>query len=147
MQPFLDEHLKDGAPQGEHAAGVRLRDRHQRLAAPAGVAALVRVRLCLAPRGGSTCSQASRCPSARPRRERAAFDEYVSDPAKPVPYQPRPVHFADAPAWQRWLLNDQRFVADRPDVLELRDGAADRAAAHRRGAAGEPVRLHQRHRQ
>jgi putative CocE/NonD family hydrolase len=52
-----------------------------------------------------------------PPKDAATFDEYVSDPAKPVPYQPRPVHFADGPAWQRWLLNDQRFVADRPDVL------------------------------
>jgi len=34
-----------------------------------------------------------------------------------VPNTPRPVHFADAPAWQRWLLEDQRFVSDRPDVL------------------------------
>ena len=25
----------------------------------------------------------------------ASFDEYVSDPAKPVPYVPRPVRFAD----------------------------------------------------
>src|SRR5690606_32972103 len=46
-----------------------------------------------------------------------AFDEYVSDPAKPVPYIPRPVSFADRPAWQTWLVSDQRTVADRPDVL------------------------------
>jgi uncharacterized protein len=45
------------------------------------------------------------------------FDEYVSDPAKPVSYLPRPVHFADGEAWRRWLVTDQRFVADRPDVL------------------------------
>jgi putative CocE/NonD family hydrolase len=46
-----------------------------------------------------------------------AFDEYVSDPAKPVPYVPRPVRFADSDLWRRWLLTDQRAVADRPDVL------------------------------
>ena len=34
-----------------------------------------------------------------------------------MPYLPRPVHFADRAAWQRWLVTDQRFVADRPDVL------------------------------
>ncbi|MBS0583875.1 MAG: CocE/NonD family hydrolase [Proteobacteria bacterium] len=45
------------------------------------------------------------------------YDEYVSDPAKPVPYQPRPVHFADGDAWKRWLVVDQRFVDGRPDVL------------------------------
>jgi predicted acyl esterase len=47
----------------------------------------------------------------------AAYDEYVSDPAKPVPYQPRPVRFADSDAWRRWLLVDQRAYADRTDVL------------------------------
>jgi uncharacterized protein len=34
-----------------------------------------------------------------------------------VPYLPRPVRFADGAAWGTWLLRDQRFVADRPDVL------------------------------
>jgi len=52
-----------------------------------------------------------------PARNTAPFDEYVSDPAKPVPYIPRPVHFQDRPAWQRWLVTDQRSVADRTDVL------------------------------
>jgi len=46
-----------------------------------------------------------------------AYDEYVSDPAKPVPYLPRPVRFADGDAWRRWLVTDQRFVDGRPDVL------------------------------
>ncbi len=44
------------------------------------------------------------------------FDEYVSDPAKPVPYSPRPVT-GDETAWRTWLLHDQRFVDGRPDVL------------------------------
>ncbi len=46
------------------------------------------------------------------------FDEYVSDPARPVPYYPRPI----APLysnrqWTEWLVQDQRFVHLRPDVL------------------------------
>jgi putative CocE/NonD family hydrolase len=45
------------------------------------------------------------------------FDEYVSDPAKPVPYLPRPVRFANSDAWHTWLVTDQRSVTDRPDVL------------------------------
>lgn len=44
-------------------------------------------------------------------------DAFVSDPAKPVPYLPRPVRFADGDKWKEWLVQDQRFVADRPDVL------------------------------
>jgi uncharacterized protein len=41
----------------------------------------------------------------------------VSDPAKPVPYLPRPVRFADGDRWRTWLVSDQRAVADRTDVL------------------------------
>jgi len=50
-------------------------------------------------------------------RGSAPYDEYVSDPAKPVPYIPRPVHFPDREVWRRWLVSDQRAVADRTDVL------------------------------
>jgi putative CocE/NonD family hydrolase len=46
-----------------------------------------------------------------------SFDEYVSDPARPVPYLPRPVRFADRTAWWTWLVSDQRTVADRSDVV------------------------------
>jgi uncharacterized protein len=45
------------------------------------------------------------------------FDEYVSDPAKPVPYRPRPVVASDSAGWRSWLVTDQRFVDGRPDVL------------------------------
>jgi putative CocE/NonD family hydrolase len=47
----------------------------------------------------------------------AGYDEYVSDPAKPVPHVPRPVRFDDVDTWRRWLVMDQRAVADRTDVL------------------------------
>jgi len=49
--------------------------------------------------------------------------EYVSDPQKPVPYAPRPQWGFDYSnpevigAWRRWLVEDQRFVDGRPDVL------------------------------
>lgn len=42
------------------------------------------------------------------------YDEYVSDPAKPVPYRPRPIQDLE---WGNWLVDDQRFAACRPDVL------------------------------
>jgi uncharacterized protein len=45
------------------------------------------------------------------------YDEYVSDPSKPVPYRTRPVVSTDNDAWRRWLVDDQRFVDGRPDVL------------------------------
>ncbi len=44
-------------------------------------------------------------------------DSYVSDPAKPVPFTPRPARFDDRDAWRTWLVRDQRFVDGRPDVL------------------------------
>ena len=50
-----------------------------------------------------------------------AFDSYVSDPAHPVPYRHRPVDMTypeDHPgSWYTWLVQDQRFVDERPDVL------------------------------
>ncbi len=53
-----------------------------------------------------------------PAATSAVFDSYVSDPAHPVPYRPRPVPPTyPGPAWPTWLLEDQRFVHHRPDVL------------------------------
>jgi putative CocE/NonD family hydrolase len=49
----------------------------------------------------------------------AAFDEYVSDPSKPIPFQSLPIPTGDfgGTGWSRWLVDDQRNVATRPDVL------------------------------
>jgi putative CocE/NonD family hydrolase len=47
----------------------------------------------------------------------SGHDDYVSDPAKPVPFIPRPINMADPTQWKLWLVRDQRFVSDRPDVL------------------------------
>ncbi|MBD8898996.1 CocE/NonD family hydrolase [Rhodanobacter sp. DHG33] len=44
-------------------------------------------------------------------------DSYVSDPAKPVPYLPRPIKANDEDRWRTWLVHDQRFAVDRSDVL------------------------------
>ena len=117
MQPFLDQYLKDGAPAAHTPPVFAYRVRKQRMAATRSLATLLRQRL---PRShSSTVSRAA----VRPRICRVAdgaspeFDEYVSDPAKPVPYIPRPVRFQDSDTWKRWLVMDQRAVADRTDVL------------------------------
>ena len=52
-----------------------------------------------------------------PDESAAKFDQYVSDPAKPVPYRPRPVFDGDGNGWRTWLVMDQRFVDGRSDVL------------------------------
>jgi len=44
-------------------------------------------------------------------------DSYVSDPAKPVPFLAPPMQFSDHGRWVSYLLQDQRFVATRTDVL------------------------------
>ncbi len=44
----------------------------------------------------------------------APFTSYISDPAKPVPYLPRPI---TGDNWRTWLVTDQRFVDGRPDVV------------------------------
>ncbi|MGH6909428.1 MAG: CocE/NonD family hydrolase [Phenylobacterium sp.] len=48
-----------------------------------------------------------------------AFAQYVSDPAKPVPYRRRPIRpvYASDSTWSQWLTDDQRDVSTRPDVL------------------------------
>jgi putative CocE/NonD family hydrolase len=53
----------------------------------------------------------------KPASPGTAADSYVSDPAKPIPYIPRPVRFSDGDRWRQWLVTDQRSVADRTDVL------------------------------
>jgi putative CocE/NonD family hydrolase len=45
-----------------------------------------------------------------------AFDSYVADPENPVPYRPRPIRLGTG--WTTWLVEDQRFVHRRPDVLD-----------------------------
>jgi uncharacterized protein len=61
-----------------------------------------------------------------PKEPEGQGDTYVSDPAKPVPFLPRPIMdpFFGYPAnavgyipWAKWLVQDQRFVDDRTDVL------------------------------
>ena len=50
---------------------------------------------------------------APPAADAPAFDEYVSDPARPVPFRPRPI---DNGSWSRWLVDDQRETSGRTDV-------------------------------
>ena len=50
----------------------------------------------------------------------AGKDSFVSDPAKPVPYRKRPIeptYYPKGSGWRTWLMEDQRFVQNRPDVL------------------------------
>ncbi len=55
-----------------------------------------------------------------PQRGEAPFDEYVSDPAKPVPFRARPsqpIGYDPPLTWPQWLVDDQREASGRTDVL------------------------------
>jgi len=54
-----------------------------------------------------------------PQANDNAFDEYTSDPTKPVPFQSRPIPTGDfgGNGWSHWLVDDQRNAATRPDVV------------------------------
>jgi putative CocE/NonD family hydrolase len=49
-----------------------------------------------------------------PKNGDAPYEEYISDPSKPVPYRARPI---DGTSWSRWLVDDQREASGRPDVV------------------------------
>jgi putative CocE/NonD family hydrolase len=85
-------------------------------------------KLSFTPDGGSgapgldsetrdSSSSASTANSASP----AAFDEYISDPAKPVPFRARPNqpvgYEPPITTWEYWLVDDQREPSGRTDVL------------------------------
>jgi len=48
-----------------------------------------------------------------PTSDEAASDEYVSDPAHPVPF----INYAATEVPREYMVSDQRFAAKRPDVL------------------------------
>ena len=52
--------------------------------------------------------------------------DYVSDPANPVPYRPRPISPTyPLPEWQWWEAEDQRFVENRPDLASWKSAPLD----------------------
>jgi putative CocE/NonD family hydrolase len=113
LRPFLDQYLKDGAPKANISPVVAFEtgtNTWRHLSSwPAGCASGCTVRptpLYLNPG-----LKLSFTPS---KSEEAHFEEYVSDPAKPVPYRARPI---DSTSWARWLVDDQREASGRPDVL------------------------------
>jgi putative CocE/NonD family hydrolase len=50
--------------------------------------------------------------------EREGYDEYVSDPSKPVPY----INLTTIDRTREYMTDDQRFAAMRPDVLVYQTG-------------------------
>jgi hypothetical protein len=119
LAPFLAQYLKDGAPKADVApvsAYETGTNTWRRLNAwPSGCASGCTPRptpLYL------TAGLKLRFGSAR--ADESSFDEYISDPAKPVPFRARPsqpVGYSNGLTWPQWLVDDQREASGRPDVL------------------------------
>jgi putative CocE/NonD family hydrolase len=116
LKPFFDQYLKDGAPKTDtppvfiYNTGENHWDRLKQWPLACDDRCVGPMKpLYLQPDFGLSFNKP---PAASP-----ASDTYVSDPAKPVPYLPRPVRFSDGDRWRNWLVSDQRSVADRTDVL------------------------------
>ncbi len=79
----------------------------------------------------------------------AAFDEYVSDPAKPVPFRTRPIQpvgYDNGLTWPEWLVDDQREASGTHRCAVLHLGRVDGAGEDQRTADGASGRVDQRDR-
>jgi putative CocE/NonD family hydrolase len=150
LMPFLDRYLKD-EPSAEALAATiapvtafetgtnkwRALDRW-----PAGCVTgcfIAPATLRLAADGKATLTNAAPTPLSRPAH-RNDYDEYVADPAKPVPYRQRPIppygyDEAKGQTWPRWLVDDQREASGRTDVLSYTTGVLTAPVK----ISGEPV--------
>jgi uncharacterized protein len=121
MQPFLDYYLKDGPKPNTprvlvYETGADVWHRYDSWP-----------RSC-----AQGCSETShnlyllaggRLGFSPPENGAPEFDEYVSDPAKPVPYRaslPTLMLEDKESTWTEWLMDDQRNPASRPDVAVFR---------------------------
>jgi putative CocE/NonD family hydrolase len=118
LRPFLDQYLKDEAPK-EAIAPVTAFDTGtntwRRLPSwPSGCASGCTIQpKPLYLKAGEKLSFTA------PQADDAAFDEYISDPAKPVPYRARPIQpmgYSAGMTWSEWLVDDQREQSGRQDV-------------------------------
>jgi putative CocE/NonD family hydrolase len=119
LRPFLDRYLKDGAPRADVAPVTAFEtgtNAWRRLPGwPAGCASG-----CTVQPTPLHLAAGLRLSFAAPKPGDAAFEEYVSDPAKPVPFRARPIQpvgYDNGSSWSRWLVDDQREASGRPDVV------------------------------
>ncbi len=134
--PFFAHYLKDRPIDLDQDLGLRETKEKAEATAPNGLPEVISFRTGAnvwksydrwPPRGASTrklfLREGGRLAFEPPRaapagEERPNFDEYISDPGRPVPYYPRPISplYANS-QWTEWLVQDQRFAHLRPDVL------------------------------
>ena len=139
LLPFFDAHLKDDAPKADIATvtafetGANIWRRYDQW--PQSCASGCPYKS--APLYLEAGAKVSFDKPPADKRAAGTFDEYISDPAKPVTYRPRPIRptYASDSTWRRWLVDDQRFASDRTDVLTY---TSDVLTAPLR-IAGQPV--------
>jgi uncharacterized protein len=119
LRPFLDQYLKDGAPKADITPVTAFEtgtNMWQRLPGwPAGCASGCTIR----PTPLYLMANLN-LGFVGPKAGDSSFDEYVSDPAKPVPFRARPIQpmgYGNGYTWSEWLVDDQREASGRPDVL------------------------------
>ena len=114
LRPFLDHYLKDEAPINPVASVSAFE-----------IGTNTWLRLASWPSGCSSGCSLKSSPFFMNANGKAAFtgdnsgsvvQEYVSDPAKPVPYRTRSSQPSKQLEWQPWLVDDQREASRRPDV-------------------------------
>jgi uncharacterized protein len=118
LQPFLDRYLKDGAPKAHtppvlaYETGSNSWRRYPSWPRSCATGCPEHSQTIYLRSGGKLGFQ-------KPAESQDGFDDYVSDPAKPVPYRLRPdlTPRAKDSTWGEWLVDDQRNFGDRPDVL------------------------------
>jgi putative CocE/NonD family hydrolase len=116
LKPFFDQYLKPGAPAANTPRALIYNTGENHWETYAGWPQAC-ASGCAAPMKPLYLQAGFKLGFDAPAAAKGAGDAYVSDPAKPVPYLPRPVRFADNASWQRWLVTDLRIISDRPDVL------------------------------
>ena len=116
LRPFLDRYLKDEAPKQEIAPVTAFdtgtNQWHNLPSWPAGCASG-----CSIQPTPLYLSEGSKLSFTKGGD--AHYEEYVSDPAKPVPYRARPIQpmgYTTGMTWADWLVDDQREQSGRPDV-------------------------------
>jgi uncharacterized protein len=123
LAPFLAHYLQDDAPPLNLAHVIAFQtgtDQWQSLESwPSGCksgCAPKSTPLYLQPDGKLAFTAPSSASSGD-----TAFDEYVSDPAKPVTYRTPPnPYIASESFWAHWMADDQRPFSRRPDVVSFK---------------------------
>ncbi|HEY6930170.1 MAG TPA: CocE/NonD family hydrolase, partial [Thermoanaerobaculia bacterium] len=118
LAPFLAQYLKDGAPKADIAPVTAFEtgtNAWRRLNAwPAGC-----VSGCSVKPTPLYLISGGKASFAAPKESDDAYEEYVSDPARPVPFIGRPswpASYDGGKSWREWLVSDQREASGRTDV-------------------------------